>query len=233
MIVTIHQPEHMPWCGFLHKASQADVFVLLDNVQYRKNYFQNRNQILGPNGPQWLTVPVALKGHTEGTIREMEISPGANWADKWWKSIYFSYLKTPYFSAHGPFFKELSQRPWKHIAQLNEEIIRYFFREFDIQCRVVKASELGIDGVRSQLLRDICVRLGAEAYLAGRHGKDYLDETLFRDANINVRYHEFVHPVYPQRPGAEFVPNMSAVDLLFRAGPKSAEVLRSTEPSRA
>jgi hypothetical protein len=46
LIVAIHQPEHLPWLGFFNKIDQADLFVLLDVVQFRKNYFQNRNRIL-------------------------------------------------------------------------------------------------------------------------------------------------------------------------------------------
>ena len=58
MIVTIHQPEHLPWLGFFDKIRQADVWVSLDHVQYRKNYFQHRNRIRGDRGAIWLTVPV-------------------------------------------------------------------------------------------------------------------------------------------------------------------------------
>ena len=68
MIVTIHQPEHLPWLGFFNKADQADLLVLLDVVQYRKDYFQNRNRILNQHGPIWLTVPVRVAGGSEARI---------------------------------------------------------------------------------------------------------------------------------------------------------------------
>ncbi len=73
MIVAIHQPEHLPWFGFIHKLSQANKFVYLDNVQFKKNYFENRNRIITAQGLQWLTVPVQMKGHTAKKFLEIEI----------------------------------------------------------------------------------------------------------------------------------------------------------------
>src|SRR5438094_6663058 len=87
VIATIHQPEHLPWLGFFNKADQADVLVLLDTVQFRKGYFQNRNRILGPNGLQWLTVPVILRGHTTRMLVDMEISNQEEWWSKHWMTI--------------------------------------------------------------------------------------------------------------------------------------------------
>lgn len=79
MIITIHQPEHLPWLGLFNKIAKAEAFVILDCVQYEKNYFQNRNHILGSNGVQWLSVPVSTKGHVEGTIAMTEISLAGGW----------------------------------------------------------------------------------------------------------------------------------------------------------
>ena len=225
MIVTIHQPEHMPWLGFCHKATQADVLVLLDSVQFRKNYFQNRNRILSPAGPAWLTVPVLLRGHTERTIAETLVHDGIPWARKWWLSLYHAYRAAPFFAAHAPFFEDVAARPWQRLADLNETIIRYLFDALEIRCELLRASALPVAGARSALLLDICRHLGATTYLAGRHGRDYLDGALFEAAGIAVRDHAFEHPTYPQVRGDAFVPNLSVVDLLFQCGPQSRAIL--------
>jgi hypothetical protein len=224
MIVTIHQPEHLPWLGFCHKAANADVLVLLDTVQFRKNYFQNRNRILGPDGPMWLTVPVRQKGHTERTIAETEIDGGA-WKAKWWKSLYYNYRRTPYFEKHAEFLESLVANAGPLLSDFNDAIINHVFAEFGITCSVVRASQLKAQGASSQLLAEICMELGGQVYTSGPYGRDYLDESLFRNAGIEVRYHDFVHPTYPQKAGAEFVSHLSSVDLLFRHGPASAQYL--------
>ena len=43
MTVTIHQPEHLPWLGLFNKIAKAELFVILDSVQYEKNYFLLRD----------------------------------------------------------------------------------------------------------------------------------------------------------------------------------------------
>jgi hypothetical protein len=228
VVVTIHQPEHLPWLGFCHKATLADVFVLLDVVQFRKNYFQNRNRILGPNGPMWLTVPVLLRGHTRKTIAEMEIHNGVPWSQKWWRSLRHAYGGAPYFDAHAAFFESVAARRWTRLADLNVALIEYLFDALQVRCRLVRASALSVAGARSELLLDICARLGASAYLAGQHGRDYLDESLFDARGIEVRYHAFAHPSYPQKHGGPFVSHLSVVDLLFQCGPNSSAILRGT-----
>jgi WbqC-like protein len=231
VIVTIHQPEHLPWLGFCDKAARADLLVLLDVVQFRKNYFQNRNRILGPNGPMWLTVPVLGKGHTASTIRDTEIHGDRRWAEKWWRSLDHAYRATPFFERHAPFLEEVSRRPWRYLADLNETLIHHLFDALDVSCKVIRASSLPVSGARSELLLDICRRTGAAEYLAGQHGRDYLDESIFAAAGIHVRYHEFAHPVYAQAGQDTFVSHLSCVDLLFRHGPESGERLRAARTS--
>ena len=231
MIVTVHQPEHLPYLGFCHKASAAQMLVLLDVVQYRKNYFQNRNRILGPNGAMWLTVPVRMQGHMNKVIAEMTVDHSQNWAPRWWKSLYFSYKHTPYFDEHAAFFSSIAEARVERLADLNEHIIRYLFDAIGITCRIIRASELPVSGARSALLAQICGAVGASAYLAGQSGKDYLDESLFAAQNIAVQHHVFHHPVYDQgRP--DFVPYLSVVDLLFRHGPGTLGVIQSGSATR-
>src|SRR5207248_9565654 len=123
VIATIHQPEHLPWLGFFNKADQADVLVLLDTVQFRKGYFQNRNRILGPNGLQWLTVPVILRGHTTRMLVDMEISNQEEWRSKHWKTIRQAYGHHPFFRDHEGFLTRLYETPWSRLTELNEKSI--------------------------------------------------------------------------------------------------------------
>lgn len=232
MIVTIHQPEHLPWLGFFNKVDQADLFVLLDVVQFRKNYFQNRNRVLGANGPIWLTVPVLTEGHTEKTIKDMQINNATNWRDKYWKSIYYSYKKHPYFDDCAPFFEETLAKEWLLLAELNESIIRFLCNSLGIKTKIIRASELNPAGSSSELLLDVCRKTGADIYLAGQTAKEYLDESIFKDESIEVRYHRFEHPVYPQLSQTEFVSHLSTLDLLFNCGPESLEIIRQGSDQR-
>ena len=90
---------------------------------------------------------------------------------------------------------------------------------------------MGVGGVKSALLLDICRALGATAYLSGVSGRAYLQVDRFREAGIAVRFQEFHHPIYRQCFGP-FVPCMSALDLLFLEGTGSLRCLTGAETPR-
>jgi len=226
MIVTIHQPEHLPWLGFFDKASQADVLVLLDDVQFRKNYFQNRNRILSANGPVWLTVPVFSKGKGDQLINEVRINNDGNplWGEKCWKSMSQCLGKASFFPDHREFFNSLYQTRWELLGDLNATKIRYLVSALGIDAELVSASELAVTGERSERLVNICAKLGATTYLSGVSGKEYLDLAMFGRKGIEVRFQEFYHPIYKQLYNP-FVACLSVVDLLFNYGPDSLNVI--------
>lgn len=226
MIVSIHQPEHLPWLGFFDKVRQSDVFVLLDNVQYEKNYFQNRNRIRTQSGWIWLTVPVLTKGKSNQLINDVNIVNTGNWQDKHWKSIFYAYNKAPYFDNHRPFLEEIyNKKKWDYLVDLNETIILYLIQKLGIQVNILRSSTLGVEGKSTDLLLNICMKLNATAYLSGISGKDYLEEEKFIKENIKVIYQEFHHPIYEQL-YETFIPCMSVIDLLFNYGEKSLDIIR-------
>lgn len=226
MLVTIHQPEHLPWLGFFNKADQADILVLLDNVQFRKNYFQNRNKILSSNGPMWLTVPVLTKGHISKTIKDMEIDNKSNWRNKHWKSIEMNYCKHKYFDNYADFLGKTYGHIWDRLVDLNEHLIKFFFDVLGIQTKMLRASDIGVEGSSSHLLLDICMKANADAYLAGQSAADYLDETIFCEKGVQVIHHKFSHPEYPQEGRNVFVSHLSTLDLLMNVGEESIHIIR-------
>jgi len=105
MIITIHQPQYLPWLGYFDKARQADVFILLDDVQFKKNEWQNRNRIRTAQGWQWLTVPVL---HDFGAkINGIKINNKISWRANHQKAIELNYGKAPYFKEYFPYFQEV------------------------------------------------------------------------------------------------------------------------------
>jgi hypothetical protein len=217
MLVAIHQPEHMPWLGFFEKLLRADLFVLLDDVQFSKGDFQNRNRVKGRDGAQWLTVPVA---HRFGQrINEVEVA-GDGWRLKHWKTIVTCYARAAHFEEFAEEFEELYGRPWAKLSELNVAAIRLLARAFGVERKFVFSSALGASGSKSELVLNICKAVGASAYYSGVAGRAYLDAEAFGREGIEMLVQEFEHPVYEQLFMRErgFVPNLSAVDLLFNRG---------------
>lgn len=224
MIVTIHQPEHIPWLGFFDKVRRADTFVILDGAQFEKNYFQNRNKIRTQKGWSWVTVPVITKGRYPQLINQVEINNNVRWRKKCWTSIFMNYSKASFFPQYNNFLKSIYDREWTSLADLNEEIIRYIIHALGIEVEIIRASELGVTGRRTDLLLEICQKLNADVYLSGISGKDYLEEYKFTEQGIKVIYQEFYHPIYKQV-YEPFIPGMSIVDLIFNHGDKSLDIL--------
>ena len=127
MIVSVHQPHYLPWIGYFDKIDRSNVFVILDNVQYKKREFQNRNQIKMPAGPAWLTVPVITHGHYEQMTGEVRIDPTDNWRAKHLKSFFLNYRKAPFFDKYYQGLEELYLGgEWNLLMDLNVAMLRKF-----------------------------------------------------------------------------------------------------------
>lgn len=226
MIVSIHQPNFLPWLGFFDKVDRSDVFILLDNVQFEKNDWQNRNRIKGANGPQWLTVPVQHK--FPQTIAETRINDTVDWRRKHWNAITANYGKAPEFQRYGPIFEEVYRQTWTGLADLNIHLLRIVFDLLGLRQPVRLASELPVHTASSQRLAELCRAAGADVYLAGAGGHNYLDTRPFEERQVRVEFQAYQHPVYPQLFGA-FEPYLSVMDLLFNCGDRSPDIIRGQE----
>ncbi|MCX5788599.1 MAG: WbqC family protein [Elusimicrobia bacterium] len=217
--VAIHQPECFPWLGFLDKARQSDVFIILDSVQYEKNYFQNRNKIRTADGWTWLTIPVETSGKLEQTIAQARISDAAlpRWREKHLAAWRQNYGKTADAEACLGFLEAHYAKRHQLLADFNTDVIRWLFERFGIKAELRRSSQMAAKGRSSALLASLCKEAGAEAYLSGVSGKDYLDEAEFSQLGLQVRYQEFHHPIYKQS-REPFISCLSSFDLLFNYG---------------
>ena len=225
-LITIHQPETYPWLGFFNKMMLADEYIILDNVQYRKNYFQNRNQFLTKQGSLYLSVPVDTK--SSKIIKDIKIRYNEKWQLKHLNTIKQNYSKSKYFNRHIDFFEELYSTKFEFLVDFNMRIIEYLRGVLDIDVPIIKASSLEVSGSSTELLLDICKRRDASIYISGRDGRNYMDTSLFDKEGIKIVYHDFTHPHYEQFNSKEFVPYMNTFDLLFNYAPKEAkEIIKS------
>jgi len=213
--VTIHQPEFLPWLGFFDKISQADLFVILDNVQFEKNYFQNRNKIRISNGWTYISAPIDKKTITK-KIYDVRIAKLNTWKIKAKKTIIQNYQKAKYFKDYSTPFFEILNTDYEFIIDFNIDMIKFLFKTVEIKTPMIRASEMSNENLHStDLIVDICKNTNADIYLSGPSGKDYLEVDKFGD--IKVEFHSFTHPTYSQQFN-EFLPYMSSIDLLFNHG---------------
>ena len=226
MIVAIHQPQYLPWLGYFDKIRQADVFCFLDCVQYKKSEWQNRNRIKTVEGWQWLTVPVTYRFPQK--INEVGIDNSSRWGKKHLQALVTNYRKADFFEQYIDFFENLYTRIWESIGDLNCSIVQGLCQLADISnSTFVRASDFSLSDHPTGRLVDLCKAVGADTYLSGKEGANYMELERFEKNGIEVVFQEFRHPVYLQLFGA-FQSNMSFVDLLFNCGPKCAGILAET-----
>jgi hypothetical protein len=222
--VAIHQPQYLPWLGYLAKWAAADLLVFLDTVQYEKNGWQNRNRINTQDGPRWLTVPV--RARLGMAIAEVAIDTRQDWARRHLRAIEHAYARAAHFRRYAPALAALYAEPWARLAPLAVASARWLAGAVGIATPSRLASELGVTASHpTTRLVGLCRAVGATVYLAGRDGARYLDLAQFRAAGIAVRAQEYAHPVYAQ-PRGEFVPFLSALDLLLMHGDEALGILR-------
>ncbi len=225
--VAVHQAQYLPWLGYFDKIARCDAFVFLDNVQYKKREYQNRNRIRTAGGPVWLTVPVVTKGGFFQKISDVVIDNTANWQRKHVKSMEGSYAGCAFYDEYAVKLERFYGERWERLGELNMEMARFFMEELGIGTRVFVESELGTGGVSTGRIVEICHALGATVYVSGAGGAEYMDESMFEANGIGLEYQRYVHPEYRQRYEG-FEPYMSIVDLLMNCGGvKGREILSS------
>lgn len=227
MRVTIHQPEHLPWLGFFAKAASSDLFILLDTVPYRHGYFQNRNRLSHRGELIWLTVPVQHRGHFGEEIGQIRIDAGRSWRRQYVGRLEDALRRAPHRDeVIGPLREMIDDAP-SHLADLNVAIIRWLCELLDVGVPTLLASELGTTGRKSELLASVCHDVGADVYLSGPSGREYLDLTPFLERKIEVEYFDFIHPTYPRDP-EPWISRLSAIDLVANVGrARAREILRA------
>ncbi len=230
MLLTGHQPNYLPYAGFFDKVARAERFVVVDDVQFVKRgpfgwIHRNRIRTASPEGWEWLTVPVQTKGKFSQTIRETRVDNALPWARKHWKSVEWNYRKARFFAEYAPELKLVYERKWEWLCDLSVELIGLVLRWLGISRPLLLQSELGAAGKAGDLVLDLCRKTGADAYLSGIHGKDYLEPAVFESAGIQLLFQEYRAREYPQCVAGPFVPNLSVIDLIFNCGPESPSIV--------
>lgn len=231
MIVSIDQPHYLPWLGYFHRLAASDLHIILDHVQFEKNSFINRNKVRTYAGWTWLTVPVRTSGRFGNlSVDTIEIADERTWASKHWKTLKFGYGNAPYFDDYADPLESIYKKSWPRLIDLIDASTSYLLKELGVETERIKGSALGMPGHKSELVLNLCEEVGAEIYLSGPLGRDYLDEAAFHDVGIRIVYQDYNHPVYNQvHPG--FESQMSIVDLLLNCGENSLEVLMEGNPA--
>jgi WbqC-like protein len=233
MIVAAHQPHFLPWTGYLAKVLAADLFVVMDDLQYEAQNFQNRNRIKLNHGAAWLTVPLQ-RGPQSERVCDKRInnqgSPKEHWQRRSFETLKVHYRGAPHWARYEAELADVFGRPWERLVDLDLHMLKLHLGWLDIKKPVLLSSSLGLSGQKTDRIQSLCRAVGAGTYLSGGGGsRGYLDVEQLERAGIGTVWQSFRHPVYPQRyPQHGFVSHLGALDLVLNCGPDSARILRES-----
>jgi hypothetical protein len=220
-IVAIHQPNFFPWLGFFNKIARADVFIVLDNVQFPKTggTWMNRVRIMVDGRPAWLSIPVVRSFHGVRAISEIQISRSIRWRPRVLQRIRDSYRRAPHFATVFSFLEELINNPTDSLVEFNLAAICSLLKAFGLdQGRLMLGSSLSVTGQATDLLVSLVRSAGGTAYLCGDGAKGYQEDEKFSAANLGLIHQQFQHPQYLQFNTSEFTPGLSVIDALMNCG---------------
>ena len=196
MIVSIHQPNYLPWMGLMHKILESDIFIVLDDVQFvRGKNFVTRSQIKTSGGPKWITIPVHNKNDFL-PINQIKINNDIPWKDEHWNKIEQNYNKSKFFSDYSSLLKNSIYQKYENISNMNIALIQQILKILKIEKKI----QFSGDG------------MGSLRYIQG-------NEQVFEENKIKLIFQKFVHPEYFQLYGG-FIPKLSILDVIFNIGPE-------------
>lgn len=216
--VAILQSNYIPWKGYFDLIADVDEFIFLDDVQYTRQDWRNRNRIKTSRGIAWLTIPVG----TSIDRRICDVSLPPRWADAHWHQLVTWYSRAPHFEAYRPLLEEVYlARQWPTLAELNQHIIRTIAGLLGISTRFRDSRELRVTTRNQDRVLDLLAAVGADVYVSGPAARAYIDEQRFEAAGHQVIWKDYSgYPEYPQF-HPPFNHGVTILDLLFHTGPEA------------
>lgn len=224
--VAIVQSNYVPWKGYFDMIAAVDEFILYDDMQYTRRDWRNRNQIKTPQGVQWLTVPVKVKGKYHQTIFETEID-GEAWAADHWKALVQNYRRAPCFREVAAWVEPLylGQRH-THLSALNRRFLEAICGYLGIRTPVRASCDFQLVDGRTERLADLCRQAGGTEYVSGPAARDYIEPQVFESMGVALTWFDYAgYPDHPQLWG-EFTHGVSILDLLFNCGREAPRYMR-------
>lgn len=228
--VAILQSNYIPWKGYFDLIAAVDRFILYDDMQYTRRDWRNRNRIKTPQGLQWLTVPVQVKGRYEQKIKDTLID-GTAWAAEHWKALGLNYARAAHFAETAAWLEPLYRgHADTHLSGLNTRLISAICAKLGIHTPIGSSSEYRLAEGKSERLADLCQQAGGTVYVSGPSARSYLDEAVFATRGIAVAWFDYSgYPEYPQLWGG-FVHEVTILDLLFNCGREAPRYMRHVRP---
>lgn len=227
--VAILQSNYIPWKGYFDIIASVDEFIFYDEMQYTKNDWRNRNKIKTANGTQWLSIPVATKGHISNEVKIMDAKIiDGKWANSHWNTIKQFYKKAPYFNQYKDSFEKLYAEcsEEEYLCKVNYKFIYAICDILGIKTKISFSQDYGLIDGKTERLVDLVQKAGGNEYLSGPAARDYIKSDLFQNAGIKLSWMDYSgYPEYPQL-NPPFEHGVTILDLIFNCGSDAGKYMK-------
>lgn len=226
--IAVLQSDYIPWKGYFDIIAAVDEFILYDDMQYTKRDWRNRNIIITPNGLQWLTIPVQVKGKFYQKINETMVF-GHDWIDNHWKSIQMNYSRAPYFKEYRDRIYAVYEkcREEEYLSRINYLFLTEICNILSIKTKISWSSDYPLADGKNERLIELVKSAGGDYYLSGPAAKDYIITDLFDQAGIQLAWMDYSgYPEYHQL-SKNFEHKVSILDLIFNEGPNATAFMKN------
>ena len=226
MKIGISQPTYLPWQGYFALIDYVDEFIFLENIQFNKRSWQQRNKIINNGKEVFLTIPVKSKGKYHQNIKDVELDNFDKFKQKQIISIKNSYSKCKYFNEYFSGLEKILIKNHTKLAELNKELILHFCKILDIKTIISDDSNFKLSSKKNNYLKDICLFKNCSNYISTLGSKDYFGEIKYiPNTKIKIDYFDFRDEEYSQR-SEKFISRLSIIDLIFNIGPDTLKYLK-------
>ncbi len=225
MILGISQPTFFPWIGYFSFLEKIDKLIFLDDVQFSKRSWQQRNNIKLNGEKHLLTISVKSKGKFNQKISEVEILHDKN-IDVIKKQIFYAYKNADFFKNYYQNICNILDKKHVYLSKLNIDIIKFLIEALNIKINFDYSSNYSLNLEKEKLIFELCKLNDCTQYLTTIGSKDYLEDfKVVPKTNIKISYFEYEDIKYNQS-DENFIPKLSILDLLFHEGANSINIIR-------
>lgn len=223
MIVTAHQPHFAPWLGYINRIHLADVFAIMDNMEYTHNHNINSNRIVTKFSALKVAIPVKYKGASKALIKDIEVNYNTDWIRKITRSMIHNYYSGNGFHAFYPTIEKILLKRHKYLFDLDLEILQSILDYLEIDTKIVIASEYNLGGNKEQeLFISLMEGTNCDTILLGLGAsRSYIHGDELMSKGFQIAGHVFTDPVYKQKTSFR-LNGVSCLDMIFNEERKNS-----------
>jgi hypothetical protein len=220
MRLSIMQPYFFPYIGYFALIKNVDRFILLDEVQYIRHGWIERNRIINPKGEfTYIQVPLIKEEGRNTIIKRLRIRNDEEWQRKILSQLEVYRKRSPHYYAVRNLIADCISGDDSSIVGLNYRTLRAVCDYLEISTTIEIFSEMNLSIQQpnhpGEWALNICKAIGnVEEYWNPIGGKEIFNKGSFETSGIHLGFLEMNKNQY-QQGELVFQENLSIIDLLM------------------